>query len=206
MAEGATASWGGNPPKKISYLNPGEKQCRWCRAKAQCPALKKFVTDEVRCDFDLIYAQPAPAAPLDSVLLARAYNAVPLIEDWCRSVRMELGSLVGKGEKVIGPDGTPYKFVEGRSAGRTWADPAAAEAALLGQLSPDKAYQPQKLITAPVAAKLLDKKATKNLWKDIFEPIIKRLPGKPVLVAGSDPRPAYSGAATADDFEEDLNE
>jgi Protein of unknown function (DUF2800) len=187
-----------------SYLVPGEKQCRWCRAKAQCPALSKLVADEVRRDFETIEAAP-PLASKDPLLLAKAYGAVPLIEDWCRAVRFELGSLVEKGEKVFGPDNLPYKFVEGRSGGRTWTDPTVAEAALVGQLA-DKAYQPQKVITAPVAAKLLDKKATKALWKDIFEPIIKKLPGKPVLVAGSDPRPPYSGAATADDFAEDLSE
>ena len=187
-------------PNIKPYLNPGDKQCRWCRAKHKCPALTKYVTDSVRCDFETIAAIP-PTAPRDTAKLATAYTAVPLIEDWCRAVRSELGKLVAEGAEVIGPDDKPYKMVEGKSAGRAWTDKDAAEALLVGQLGP-KAYKPQEVITAPVAAKLLDKKATKNLWQDMFEPLIKKAPGKPVVALGSDERPPYSGAAMANDFEE----
>ena len=186
------------------YLSPGEKQCRWCRAKTRCPALARYVADQVKCDFDTINADPAPVAPRDTKQLASAYGAVPLISDWCRAVTAEVAKLTAEGTKVIGPDGLPYKFVEGKQGSRAWSDPVAAEAALLGQLPPDKAYVPQTIITAPAAAKLLDKKATKQLWADIFQPLIKKAPGKAVLAFGSDPRPPAAGSATADDFEEDL--
>lgn len=188
----------------VATLNPGEKQCRWCKAKAKCPALAAYVADQVKCDFDTIAADPAPTAPELYTDLNRAYIAVPLIEDWCSAVRLEMQVAVERGIKLPGPDGLPYKIVEGQSR-RGWADPKAAEAALLGQLPPDKAYQPQEIITAPAAAKLLDKKATKALWKDIFEPLIKKASGKPTLALGSDPRPPYTGAASAEDFEEDLS-
>ena len=184
------------------FLNPGEKQCRWCRAKAICPQLATFVSNQVRCDFETMDAEPAPVPPRDTVKLATAYSAVPLIEDWCRAVSAEVNRLVTDGVSVIGPDGKPYKFVEGREGARGWSDPVQAESALLGQLGPEKAYQPMKVITAPQAAKLLDKKATKALWTDMFEPLIRKPPGKAILVAGSDPRPPYSGAASADEFEE----
>jgi hypothetical protein len=147
-------------------------------------------------------AEPAPIPPRDTVKLATAYSAVPLIEDWCRAVSAEVHKLVNDGVSVIGPDNQAYKFVEGREGSRAWSDPAQAEAALLGQLGPEKAYAPQKVITAPQAAKLLDKKATKALWADIFESLITKAPGKPVLALGSDPRPPFSGAASADEFEE----
>ena len=187
-----------------SYLSPGEKQCRWCRAKARCPSLARFVADEVRCDFETIEAGAAPVPPADTTGLAKAYLAVALVEDWCRAVRGDMHTKVAEGIKIAGPDGLPYKFVEGKEGNRAWADPKAAELALLGQLPPDKAYAPQKVITAPQAAKLLDKKATKALWKDIFEPLIKKPPGKAVLALGSDPRAPFTGSASADDFEEDL--
>lgn len=185
------------------YLSPGEKQCRWCRAKSECPALSKFVSDEVKCDFETIVTEPPPVVPRDTAILSRAYLAVPLIEDWCRAVRAELSKLVSEGTKVIGPDGMPYKFVEGREGSRAWADAEAAEAALLGQLPPDKAYAPAKLITAPQAAKILDKKATKAVWKDVFEPLIKKPPGKPVLALGSDPRTPYAGSAEVAEFNDE---
>lgn len=187
------------------YLQPGEKQCRWCRAKSGCPALARYVADQVRCDFDTIQSDPAPAVPLNTAKLALAYQAVPLIEDWCRAVKAEVSELTTKGVPVLGPDGLPYKYVEGKEGARGWSDAKMAEAALLGQLSPDKAYSPQKIITAPAAAKLLDKKATKAVWKDVFEPLIKKAPGKAVLALGSDPRAPYAGTASADEFEEDLS-
>lgn len=177
-----------------AYLTPGEKQCRWCRAKATCPALTRFVADEVKADFDEL-----PVLPTQPKTLARAYSAVPLIRDWCSAVEAELTKQVAEGIEVIGPDNKPFKFVEGREGSRKWSDEKAAEVALLGVLGP-KAYTEPKLLTAPAAGKLLDKKATKQTWKDVFEPMIVRPRGQPVLVAGSDPRPPVSGTATAEDF------
>lgn len=187
------------------YLNPGEKQCRWCRAKAVCPALARFVADEVRCDFETIEAGAAPTAPADTTGLARAKLAVPLVRDWCNAVDTEVSKLVAEGKKVIGPDGLPYKFVQGEEGKRAWdkAKLPDVEALLVGQLGP-KAYAPQTVITAPQAGKLLDKKASKNMWKDMFVPLITRATGKPILTVGSDSRPPFTGAAGADEFEEDL--
>jgi len=191
-----------------AFLSPGEKQCRWCRAKAVCPALSKFVADEVRCEFETIEAgatpTPTPTPPVDTIRLAKAKLAVPLIRDWCNAVDMEVSRLVTAGEKVIGPDGLPYKFVQGDEGKRAWSDETTAEAALLGQLPPEKVYAPRKIITAPQAGKLLDKKKTAQLWEDIFKPLIKRAEGKPILSLGSDTRTPFTGSASASEFEEDL--
>jgi hypothetical protein len=181
-------------------LNPGTKQCRWCRAKTKCPALAEFVQKEVACDFDTVQAEAAPIAPRDTSKLATALLAVPLIEDWCRAVRSEVARLVGEGTEIIGPDNKPYKFVEGEEGKRKWTDELAAEAALLGVLG-QKAYSAPKILTAPAAAKLFDKKSTKATWTDVFKPLIDRDKGKPMLALGSDPRPPYSGAASAEDFD-----
>jgi hypothetical protein len=180
-------------------LNPSDRTCRWCRAKSKCPALAAFVAKEVALDFEDV---AEPAAPGD---LAKAYRAVPLVTQWCKAVEAEVAKQVTEGKEVIGPDGKPYKFVQGDEGKRQWTDEAAAEAALLGQLA-DKAYAPKKIITAPVAAKILDKKKTEKLWTDVFSPLIKRARGRAMLVQGSDPRPAYNNVATADDFAEDLSE
>jgi hypothetical protein len=182
------------------YLHPGEKQCRWCQAKANCSALARFVADEVKADFDMIPSD----APRDTANVSIAYQAVPLILDWCRAVQAEVTKLVSEGADVTGPDGKPYKFVEGKEGSRKWTDEKLAEAALIGQLGP-KAYSEPKLLTAPAAGKVLDKKATKAIWKDIFEPMIQRPRGQPILALGSDPRPPFSGTATISEFE-DINE
>jgi len=188
-------------PEDGLYLNPSDAACRWCRAKSKCPALQQYVTSEVRKDFDVIAAE-TPTAPSDTAGLSRAMIAVPLVEQWCSAVREATHKAVEAGKEVIGSDGLPMKFVEGKMGSRAWIDKATAEAALVGQLG-DKAYHPPKLITAPEAAKLLDKKKTAELWNDVFAPLITRSPGKPLLALGSDERPPYTGKATATDFNQE---
>ena len=188
------------------HLNPGKKQCRWCRAKARCPALLKSVQDETYSDFEDMEATP-PAVPItDRKKLARAYAMISLIEQWVDAVTAEVQKAVTDGEEIIGPDGKPYKYVEGKEGARKWKDEAAAEAALAGQLSPDQMYTPRKVITAPAAAKLLKKKKTEAMWNDVFEPLIARPRGKPILTIGSDSRPVYSGALTSDDYEDEISQ
>lgn len=190
-------------PEKLDaagLLNPGLKTCRWCRAVARCPARQRQVVEETRHDFD--DENPAPV-PESTEHLSRAFKALPLIEQWVRATKAALWKAVNEGKAVQGPDGLPLKFVAGKEGNRAW-DPSALlsgdiEALLVGQLGP-KAYEPQKPITAPAAKKLLDKKATKAIWKEHFEPHVKRGKAGPVLALGSDSRPAY-GKAAADDFE-----
>jgi hypothetical protein len=188
------------------HLNPGVKQCRWCRAQAEaCLARLQFVQNAAKADFETIASVDVTGlVPRDTNKLSAIYQAVPFIEQFCTLVKSQLQKLVADGEKVIGPDGQPYKYVEGKEGTRKWEDEKAAEAALLGVLSREKVYTEPKVITAPAAAKLLDKKATKELWKDQFEPLIVRPRTQPVLTIGTDPRPAFSGAAQASDFDETL--
>lgn len=195
-----------NSPDHMFYLNPGEKQCRWCRAKTRCAKLAQHIQDEVQMDFEAVANDGQPHRPLvptaDLDALGRAKLAIPLIQVWCQAVNAEVDRLVGEGEKVIGPDGKPYKFVKGKDGNRAWINEKDAEGALVGVLPADKAYAPKKIITPSAAAKLLDKKATKETWKDMFEPLIRRPPGKPVLAMGSDSRAPYTKSAGAEEFEE----
>lgn len=187
------------------WLRPAEKTCRWCNGKARCPALAKYVQDAVRADFETIAAEPPPA-PESHEDLERAIAAVPLIQDWCAAVVGETMAAVQRGERVLGTDGLPMKIVQGRQGSRKWTDELQAEAALVGQLGPEKAYHPAKILSASEAAKKLDKKATKALWTDVFVPLIARAPGKPQLALGSDERPPYTGAAGADEFDDENDE
>lgn len=191
------------PQDLLFYLTPGDKQCRWCQAKGTCPKLAAKVMEEVRSDFDEIQVMPLHV-PAGTAQLSKAYDALDLISSWSTAVRAEMYRRVNAGELIDGPDGKPRKFVQGKEGNRAWEDEAVAEWMLVAQLGPDKAYAPRKILTAAAAAKVLDRKATKNIWTDGFVPIIKRAAGRPVLVLGSDTRPAYSGAADASDFEDEL--
>ena len=187
------------PAAAQQWMSPGEKACRWCKAKSECPALQKWASDAVRADFETI-TEPKDIAPVSD--LSAAMRAVPLVRLWCDAVEASAIEHVQAGESVIGSDGQPMKFVEGKLGKRRWSvDPGQVEAALVGQLG-DKAYEPRRVITAPAAGKLLDRKKTKNLWTDIFAPMITRSPGRPMLALGSDPRPVFTGSADVAEFEE----
>jgi hypothetical protein len=189
-------------PQSSKFFNPGEKQCRWCRVV--CPARTAKVQQEVAADFDIVGEQP-PQVPVKPAAVARALLAVPFVQDWCKAVVAQANALVAGGAELIGPDGQPYKFVEGELGDRKWTDKVAAEAALVGQLGPEKAYT-RKLLTAPAAAKIFDKKKTATIWNDLFKPLITRAPGKPILVMGSDPRPPYSPTSDASEFDTEGDE
>jgi hypothetical protein len=189
------------PQQAEQFMNPGDKTCRWCRAKAECPKLAKFVADETRSDFETIAADPPGVMSTNKEYLGKAMVAVPLIRQWCTEIEAETAKAVQNGIQITGSDGKPLKFVEGKMGNRKWADEAAAEAALVGQLA-EKAYEPKAIITASAAAKLLDKKKTAALWNDVFSPLITRAPGKPILALGSDERPPYTGKAEAQEFDD----
>jgi len=197
----ATAQTAEDQSNFEDFLEPGDKTCRWCNAKARCPKLARFVADSVKREFDVIEAEP-PIAPSDNAKLSIAMGAVPLIEQWCRAVRTGVEDKVRHGEQVIGSDGLPYKFVEGRKGNSAWRDKKSAEAALIGQLSPAGAYKPAEIISPTRAKQILGKKANAQMWQDVFEPLIVRPDGRPQLVLGSDERPPFSGAASAADFDE----
>lgn len=186
--------------KADEYLKPGDKQCRWCRAMARCPALRKKLQDDMGAEFDTISeAKPLPV-PVNAVQVAKDMLVLPLLAEWCRAVMAQANKLVSDGIDIIGPDKKPYKFVEGKQGDRKWTSQEKAEAALAGVLG-DKAYV-RKILTPPAAAKILNKKKTAQTWTDVFAPLITRAPGKPILVLGSDERPPYSPVAAADEFED----
>jgi hypothetical protein len=210
VAEGNEALLlGPDSPDLQLYLNPGAKTCKWCLDKTDCKKLAAYVAEEVRCDFDTIEVDAPPVAPTDPAKLGRAMAAVDLILGWCNAVKAEVRRLLSLGEEVIGPDGKPYKFVEGKAGKREWKDEAAeqmAEQLLLARFAPEKVYKPQEVITAPKADKLF-KKAQRAEWDETFAPLIHKRPGAISIALGSDPRPVYSGAADAQEFDEiDIDE
>jgi hypothetical protein len=187
---------------KEKYLKAGEKQCRWCKAP-QCPARDAQVAEEVGAEFEVIEQRGGPPTPpTDMTALSRAFRVIPFIRDWIKSVEATANTAIVEGREIIGIDKKPMKFVEGKAGNRAWNNEKQAETALLGVLVEADVYQPKKIISASVAAKKLDKKKTAAIWTDVFVPLISRASGRPMLVLGSDPRPAYVGAAKSDEFDE----
>ena len=180
------------------FLYPGEKQCRFCKAKATCPALLAEVTNAVGGEPATAedFAQFMPIDTTDGIgdnYLSMAMDKVGLVEDWCKAIRAEVERRLLQGTDVPG-----YKLVEGKQGNRAWVDQAKAEAALKAlRIKADDMYD-KKLISPTTAEKLLKTDAKK--WAKLQE-LITRASGKPSVAPATDKRPALAvHTATADEF------
>jgi hypothetical protein len=182
----------------LDMLNPSEAACRWCKAKAVCPALANFVMSSVADDWvDLdkdIEPQLGSAIELVKAAgpehLGRCLAAIPLIEDWCSAVRGAVESELLAGRPVPG-----FKLVQGRQGQRKWtADDAPVE--ILEKALGEAAFSVE-LISPTAAEKAL--KASPSTWKEL-QAFITRSDGKPSVAPISDKRPAITAAAEAGEF------
>lgn len=104
--------------REYQYLNPGEKQCHFCKAKATCPALASNVAEIVGAQFEditpeHIKAEVAKMASDSAQLVGAMMESVGLIEDWCTAIRAEVERRLIAGEPVEG-----YKLVQGKRGNR----------------------------------------------------------------------------------------
>jgi hypothetical protein len=186
-------------------LVPSEKGCKFCRAKATCPALRAEVTEMVfqakaatADDFDDFTLDTAKVVPQGAPAewLSVAMTKVKLIEDWCKAVRAETERRLLAGESVPG-----YKLVQGKMGNRKWADPQEAEAALKAfRLRTEEMYD-LSLISPTTAEKLVGNKTLgPRQWKKL-QPLITRSEGAPSVAPESDKRPALVVAADTSDFD-----
>lgn len=201
-AKAATDLLAGAGPAEKS-LTPGEKQCRWCRAKSTCPALAAEVRDVVHAtsatpdDFeDLTVQDTTLMAAHNADHLSAAMAKVDLIEDWCKAIRAEVERRLVEGAEVPG-----YKLVVGRKGARSWTDATEAEAALKTfRLKTEEMYD-LKLISPTTAEKLSkDKVIGPRQWSKV-QTLIGQSDGKPSVAPASDKRPAITVAASVDDFD-----
>ena len=165
---------------------PGEKQCKFCKAKSSCPALQAIVdetTDEIATADDF--------ADLGDNALSIAMGRVDLIEQWCKSIRAEVERRLTKGLDVTG-----YKLVEGRKGNRAWSDAKDAQDRLSAVLKRDEMYE-EKFISPATAEKLL-KKDPEGL--KLLDELTHRPEGKLSVAPAADKRPEKATTAVADDF------
>ena len=177
-------------------LSPGDKQCRFCRAKASCPALRDEVTDiagpATSADFAQFLPEPADADVGDNYL-SIAMSKVDLVEGWCKSIRAEAERRLLAGKSLEG-----WKLVEGRKGNRAWADESLAEEMFKRSFRlRDAEMYVQKLISPTAAEKLL--KGTPKRLKRAMN-LTTRSEGKPSVAPAADKRPALVVSNVADDF------
>ncbi len=160
---------------------PGEKQCRFCKAKATCPALYKLTSDTIMIDFEQIDHPPQLSKLSDDQLRTVLENKA-LIEAWLGSVEQIIRQRLIEGRKFEG-----FKLVEGRTV-RKWSDEDRAGEILVDLVGESCTYT-KKVISPAQAEKLLGKKD-----KGLIADIIVSPRGAVKLANHNDPRPAITAA------------
>lgn len=186
------------------FLRPAEKACKFCKAKATCPALRAEVADTVLAEvpatpdeFADLTAQPAQEhfAGRDPEWLGACLSKVDLIEDWCKSVRAETERRLLAGQAVPG-----FKLVQGKKGNRAWSNAADTEALLKAMRLKEAEMYDFKLIS-PTTAEKLAKAGTigPRQWPKV-QALISQSEGKPHVAPESDSRPALVVTPVVDDF------
>lgn len=182
-------------------LAPGDKQCRFCKAKATCPALTQHVLSTVADDFVDIAEPIAPQIEqaaertVDNATLGNLLGSVDLIESWCKAIRAKVESELLAGRPVPG-----YKLVEGRRGARRWSNDGEVETTMKAmRLKLEEMYDLS--LISPTSAEKLHKAGTigPRQWPKL-QSLITQNDGKPSVAPESDKRPALVVQATADEF------
>ena len=178
-------------------LMPGEKQCKFCKAKATCPALRAEMTEVVGgaadlSDFADLVPQDITSETSDNYLPV-ALSKVELIEQWCKAVRAEAERRLLAGQPVTG-----YKLVAGRAGNRDWKDAKVVEEMMKKtfRMRDDQVYD-FKLISPTKAEKIF--KENPKRWANLQEQIV-RSEGKPSVAPATDKRPEMVVTPVMDDF------
>lgn len=190
-------------------LNPGPKQCHWCRAKAVCPALKDQVASNVPAvadDFEDLTDEPRVDVGGDAEAGTEVGGEIPwkaptsdtleLIEMWIKAQRAEIERRLFEGEALA-----DWKVVAGKKGNRAWSSKDEAETLLKGfRLKTEEMYD--FTVISPTTAEKLSKAGTigPRQWAKAQD-LITQAEGKPSVAPASDKRPGISVAATADDFD-----
>jgi hypothetical protein len=190
-------------PLTLGDFVPGEKQCKFCKAKAVCPALAKHVEDTIGADFEDVaeaaynpvnIPNPLTAELLDNGRLGLIYESLDLIDSWAKAVRGRIEYELLNGNAVPG-----VKLVQGRRGARQWSSAEEAEALLKSMRLKQEQMYNFKVISPTQAEKLLKAESPRR-WKKA-ESLITQRDGSPSVAPESDKRPALVIAPVADDFE-----
>lgn len=182
-------------------LHPSEDACRFCKAKAVCPALAAEVLtavaggDDTIQDFDDLADNNSHLPLQGSPQLGEAMRYVDLVEGWCKAVRAEVERRLFAGDEVPG-----FKLVEGKRGNRAWSDrEAALEAMKSMRLKHEDIYSYS--LNGPAPMEKLLKKENPRRWATL-QALIVQPEGRPHVAPVSDGRPALSITPTADDFDD----
>lgn len=172
-------------------LNPSEKACLWCPAKATCPALAKLVQETIFEEFSVADpSAPRVVKPIDNGEVP-SKATLTLCSDWITAKLDWIDAGLRAGQERIG-----WKLVLGKKGNRKWTDEAEVER-LLKSLKLKKAQtHEEKMLPLTKIEKLIPKPK----WP-VFEKFISQSDAQPIAVDAADKREAWSAKLDAEAFE-----
>lgn len=176
------------------FFDPSDKACRWCPAKNKCEVRANHVLTIVADDFVDTTREIKglnTGRELDNSQLANIMKALPMIEDFCKSVRSQV-----QNELVMGNEVKGFKLVEGKRGPRKWINEKDVLENVLKNEDPLVIFE-RSLISPTTAGKTFKGTA---IW-DALQEYITQAPGKPSVAPTDDPRPVLTAGATIEDFE-----
>jgi len=180
-------------------LVPGEKQCRWCAHKGNCPAIAKRAAEIAKQDFaDFIdIEKPAPkekpaTSRWSADELAALMHQVDFLKGFIGAIEGEVFDRLRADDPKIKKH---FKLVAGKS-NRKWVDPEEAMREFARRMYDIDEYAPRSLVGIGEAEKIL----TKEEREEVMRKLTTRPTPKPTVALASDPRPAYNFTNASDDF------
>ena len=180
---------------------PSEDNCRWCPAKAICPAQHEMAQNAARDDFRE-HPDPELAAlagtDVEDMDWGERLLLVPLLRVWCKAVESRTRVMLLQGEDVPG-----FKAVEGRKGNRSWSDEKdAVELLIEFGASQDQIYSDPAMISPAQAEALLkeldeDRDTLKERKEDLGTCWEAGAVGPPTVVPESDSRKALNSSDMA---------
>lgn len=168
---------------------PSEKACQWCKAKAECVALKEDIEQALTASFDAIDELPK-ATSLTLEQMAGILTSKKLITSFLEAVEKFAMERLSNGEAMPG-----FKLVAGRS-NRTIADEEFAIRILhQSGYNDEQIFKPTALKTITELEKLMGKKEFSLTLGDV----VVKPEGAPTIAPTSDPRAPLS-VVNASDF------
>uniref|UniRef100_A0AAU8AXI1 PD-(D/E)XK nuclease superfamily n=1 Tax=Dulem virus 37 TaxID=3145755 RepID=A0AAU8AXI1_9CAUD len=169
-------------------FNPGEKTCKFCRAKEQCKA---------RYEKNLALFDEAPDTLLITpdeagVILEKASD----IKAWLKDLENLVMTKLFEGQPVDG-----WKLVEGRS-NRKYTDETQVAEAMKAAGYDEALFYERSLLGITAMEKAFGKKAVGEVLKDL----IYKPQGKPTLAPATDKRPEFKPEELVLDAFDDVEE
>jgi hypothetical protein len=188
-------------------LVPGDKQCRWCKARGSCAARSQAAIESMSMVFPVVTAPAEPAAQvldvaqqaaaqdpgsMSDVQLRQLLEAAPVVRRLLDDAETEVHKRLMAGVPVPG-----FKLVNGRGS-RAWSigdDDVAEKLVKMGV--PKSAVYETKVVSPAKVEKLTWEKrdGTKvslspRQLKTIETEYVTKMAGKPTVAPESDSRPA----------------